>query len=408
MKICWVPLKSVATVRVSNVDKKTVEGGQPVRLCNYTDVYYNNIISADMQFMSATATHEQIRIFALRKDDVIITKDSETAEDIGIAAHVESSDADLVCGYHLAILRPDRRKVNGRFLYWSLMSHHLRDQFSLCATGVTRFGLRTESIASSRVPFYSLGKQIAIADFLDVETARIDALIEKKRQMLKLLTERSAGIVEQSVRDLAERHGEQQRLKTMVRDITVGIVVKPSVWYSDEGVPALRGVNVKPHKIDLSDLVKLSAEGDRVHAKSKLYSGDVVVVRTGQAGAAAVVPPELDSANCIDLLIVRPGSLDANFLAYVLNSDWTHKHISKYSVGSIQSHFNVSSLAELPIPAAPLDEQRRFVLNIDAQLARLEAIQGKLSDQLELLREHRRTLITAAVTGEMDVPGVSA
>lgn len=65
MSIAWVPLRSVATVRVSNVDKKTVEGDQPVRLCNYTDVYYNDTISADMSFMDATATQEQIRVFGL-------------------------------------------------------------------------------------------------------------------------------------------------------------------------------------------------------------------------------------------------------------------------------------------------------------------------------------------------------
>ncbi|MGH3779382.1 MAG: restriction endonuclease subunit S [Pseudonocardiaceae bacterium] len=406
MTISWMPLKSVATVRVSNVDKKTVEGDQSVRLCNYTDVYYNNAISEDMSFMSATATREQIRIFGLRKDDVVITKDSETAEDIGIAAYVKSSDRDLVCGYHLAILRPNRKRIHGRFLYWSLVSRHLRDQFAVSATGVTRFGLRSESIAGVKVALYSLEKQVVITDFLDAETDRIDALIGKKRQMLQLLIERSAAIVEQEVRKLAKRHGEQ-RLKTAVRDVTVGIVITPSLWYADQGVPALRGLNVRPYTIDLTDLVRLSAEGDRIHEKSKLYSGDVVVVRTGQAGAAAVVPSELDGANCIDLLIVRPGSLDARFLVYVLNSDWTRKHISKYSVGTIQSHFNVSSLTELPIPVPPLDEQRRFALDIVTQLTRLETAQAKLRNQLELLQEHRLALITAAVTREMDVPGVS-
>jgi type I restriction enzyme, S subunit len=184
MRIAWVPLKSVVTVRASNVDKKTVEGDQPVRLCNYTDVYYNNTISVDMTFVPATATQEQVRVFGLRKDDVVITKDSETAEDIGIAAYVKSSDRDLVCGYHLAILRPNHTRIHGRFLFWSLMSRHLRDQFAISATGVTRFGLRTESIASSKVALCSLEKQVVIADFLDAETGRIDALIAKKVRLI--------------------------------------------------------------------------------------------------------------------------------------------------------------------------------------------------------------------------------
>lgn len=297
--------------------------------------------------------------------------------------------------------------VDHRFMSWWLQSDPFVEEIVARSVGVSYPAINPAGLGSIRTPIPPLYVQKRIADFLDTKTARIDMLIAKKRQMLQLLTERSAGIVERSVRDLADRHGEQ-RLKTAVGDVTVGIVVTPSVWYSEEGVPALRGLNVRPHKIDLSDLVRLSAEGHRIHAKSKLYAGDVVVVRTGQAGAAAVVPPELDDTNCIDLLIVRPGPLDARFLAYVLNSDWTRKHISKHSVGTIQSHFNVSSLAELPIPVPPLDGQQRFVLDIVTQLAKLEAIQAKLSKQLELLQEHRQALITAAVTGEMDVPGVPA
>lgn len=102
-----IPLKRVATIRVSNVDKKVVEGDQPVRLCNYTDVYHRAVISPEQDFMPATATREQISTFRLQPGDVIITKDSETAEDIGVPAFVKAGAPDLMCGYHLAIIRPE-------------------------------------------------------------------------------------------------------------------------------------------------------------------------------------------------------------------------------------------------------------------------------------------------------------
>jgi len=73
-----VPLKSVAEIRVSNVDKKSVDGQVPVRLCNYTDVYHRSAIQADQEFMAATATTEQLTAFRLLPGDVVITKDSET------------------------------------------------------------------------------------------------------------------------------------------------------------------------------------------------------------------------------------------------------------------------------------------------------------------------------------------
>ena len=95
-------LKTIASVRMSNVDKKTVEGQTPVKLCNYVDVYYNDFITAGLKFMNATATPEQVRRFMLRADDVLITKDSESWNDIAVPAVVVEDLSNVLCGYHLA------------------------------------------------------------------------------------------------------------------------------------------------------------------------------------------------------------------------------------------------------------------------------------------------------------------
>ena len=97
-------LKTVADLRTSNVDKNSYADEQPVRLCNYTDVYYSSQIDDPSGFMKATATPEEIRRFRLRQGDVLITKDSESADDIAVPAHVARDFEDVVCGYHLAIL----------------------------------------------------------------------------------------------------------------------------------------------------------------------------------------------------------------------------------------------------------------------------------------------------------------
>ncbi|HEV2773291.1 MAG TPA: hypothetical protein VGV57_10790 [Thermoleophilaceae bacterium] len=102
--------------------KKSIEGQPAVRLCNYTDVYYRDTITADQEFMEATATPEQVAMFRLLPGDVLITKDSETPEDIGVPAFVAHGASDLVCGYHLALLRPRAGQVEPRFLYWSMCS----------------------------------------------------------------------------------------------------------------------------------------------------------------------------------------------------------------------------------------------------------------------------------------------
>lgn len=136
MRLVTRSLRHVADVLVSNVDKKSAEGERSVLLCNYTDVYYQTKITADLGFMAATATPSQIAKFGLRAGDSIITKDSETAGDIAVPAHVPRDLPGVVCGYHLALVRPRHAAIDSSFLGWSLQSDFMREQFAARASGV--------------------------------------------------------------------------------------------------------------------------------------------------------------------------------------------------------------------------------------------------------------------------------
>jgi type I restriction enzyme S subunit len=194
-------------------------------------------------------------------------------------------------------------------------------------------------------------------------------------------------------------------LKYVVQSVSVGIVITPANWYVDKGgVPALRGLNVQPGRIDGSNMVEISHEGNRENLKSRLSAGDVVVVRTGQAGTAAVVPAELDGSNCIDLLIIRPGkNTDSSFLTHYLNSFYARDKITEHSVGSIQAHFNVASMKNLDFPNIDLAEQQRRAARLDELIDELGLLNSQLETQLERLTERRQALITAAVTGGIAV-----
>src|SRR5690606_5131005 len=115
-------LRNLVEMRVSNVDKHTKEEEHPVRLCNYVDVYKNDYIRPSMRLMRATATKEEIERFRLLAGDVLITKDSEAWNDIGVPALVREAAADLVSGYHLALLRPFRQRISGEYLLRALQS----------------------------------------------------------------------------------------------------------------------------------------------------------------------------------------------------------------------------------------------------------------------------------------------
>jgi type I restriction enzyme S subunit len=182
-------LRNIADMRVSNIDKHTKEDEISIRLCNYVDVYKNERITKPVRFMSATATSEEIARFRLELDDVLITKDSESWNDIGVPALVEHSAPDLVCGYHLALLRPFRNLMKGGYLLRAMQSPAVAYQFQVKANGVTRYGLSHTAIKSTWLPVPPLTEQVTIVLFLDEATERIAAVISHAHQEINLLRE---------------------------------------------------------------------------------------------------------------------------------------------------------------------------------------------------------------------------
>jgi len=188
-------LRNVAALRVSNVDKHTKEGELPVRLCNYTDVYKNTVITTAMSFMAATATRDEIEAFRLQIGDVIITKDSEDWQDIGVPALVAESADDLVCGYHLAILRPRPNVVTGHFLLYALQCRGVVAQLSLAANGVTRYGLSHGAIKAISLPTPPADEQEPIAQYIDEATASLRTAIDTARREIDLIREYRARLI---------------------------------------------------------------------------------------------------------------------------------------------------------------------------------------------------------------------
>lgn len=177
----------IAKISFSSVDKRTLDDEIPVRLCNYTDVYYNSNIHPEIQFMSASASHQEYDRWALKQGDVLFTKDSETADDIGVPAYVTRDMPDVLCGYHLGLARPDPNFVQGRFLAEVLRSNIYRKLFSRIANGITRFGLTLEATKDLPVPVPSLSEQNKLSSYICLLDCmlKIDETIIFKLYLLK-------------------------------------------------------------------------------------------------------------------------------------------------------------------------------------------------------------------------------
>jgi type I restriction enzyme S subunit len=188
-------LADCAEVIVSSVDKLTVEGEMPVLLCNYTDVYYNRHLDQDHPFGSGSASSAEVQRFRLIDNDVVLTKDSEEPTDIGVASCVVQAPPNLVCGYHLAIIRPLRGLLDGVLLQSIFALDSSRRHLFSHANGVTRFGLPVKAIETVEVPVPRQSAQFALRGAL---------LAAERRWMLrcratKLLQEQKKGLVQRLI-----------------------------------------------------------------------------------------------------------------------------------------------------------------------------------------------------------------
>ncbi len=181
-----VKLSEVCEILNSNVDKKTKENEQKVKLCNFTDVYNNWAITkyTSKKFMKATATQNEINKFSLKKGYVAITKDSETKDDIGISTYVADNFDNVLLGYHCTLLKPNQKVLNGKFLNAYLNSFYGRKYFSNCASGSgQRYTLTIDTIKDLNIPLINIKTQQKIARTLSI----LDQKIENNHKISELL-----------------------------------------------------------------------------------------------------------------------------------------------------------------------------------------------------------------------------
>jgi type I restriction enzyme, S subunit len=250
----------------------------------------------------------------------------------------------------------------------------------MCRQWVNQATVSREGLLALHLSVPPLEEQRRIAAILD----QIDTLRAKRRQVLAHLDTLTQSIFHDM---FGTRSYEARPFADVCERVTVGVVIRPASYYVDVGVPALRTLNVKPGRIVLDDLVYFSHESnDGPLAKSRLRSGDLVVTRTGNAGVTAVVPPALDGANAIDLIVASPDprTVTSTFLECLLNSDLGKRIVSGEARGQIQQHFNVGSLKNAMIPVPPLDRQCDFASRVVEVNTQRVAVQRALAADDEL------------------------
>jgi type I restriction enzyme S subunit len=285
--------------------------------------------------------------------------------------------------------------------------------------GSTHKTIYMPDLEDLRISFPPLAEQRAIADYLDAETARIDALITKKQQLIHLLDERRHSALDevlaesgvhlpndldpQAVRSLTLPEGWRvTKLSSVLRQLTNGFVGPTRDILADDGVRYIQGLHIKRGSIDFERRPFYVAENwHHARPRTSLRPGDVVIVQTGDIGQCAVVPEGFGEANCHALLIARvePNLTDGNYLATYLQSRFGRHSLLRLATGALHPHLEFG-IRDVPLLLPPKAEQARIVDGVRSEVARLDAASTSLARQIGLLAEHRQALITAAVAGE--------
>ncbi|MEP1592344.1 restriction endonuclease subunit S [Sulfitobacter sp.] len=185
-------------------------------------------------------------------------------------------------------------------------------------------------------------------------------------------------------------------------DMTVGHVGPMKDRYVEDGIPFLRSLNVKPNAISSRDIRYIDTDFDEELRKSRLLPGDLVVVRTGEPGVAAVIDENLGLCNCSDLVISRLCQfIDPHFAAYYMNSNFARHTSSAMQVGVAQRHFNVGAMSVMPVPLPPIEEQVEIVRRIEAAFARIDRMTEEASRAAHLLDRLDERLLAKAFRGKL-------
>ncbi|MEU0480918.1 restriction endonuclease subunit S [Streptosporangium sp. NPDC006013] len=324
-------------------------------------------------------------------------------------------------------LRPEL--IDTRFLVWALLSSQTAEYWDYQIMGATFRRLNLGTLARTPIPLPPLEKQRAIADYLDRETARIDTLIEEQQRLIEMLRERRKALIEKTVfaglwnADTNNRpelwlpstpvHWRVVQLGFMC-DTLAGYAFPSDAFSIDEAhARLLRGVNVKPGRIDWAETVYWDTEASAVPSEYELEAGDLVFGMDRPFVGSGVRVAALSSSDLPALLLqrvmrIRPTAEgDRGYVQYVMLTDAFFDYLEPLFTGVSVPHVSEWQVRKFKMPFPPLDEQRSIAAHLDEVTAKIDQLIAETERFVDLARERRAALITAAVTGQIDVREVA-
>jgi len=413
------PLKFSASCNDAVLPDSTDEDYE-IKYVEISDVNEISGITGSTSYKFSDAPSRARRM--LQDGDVLI---STVRTYLRAIAPVVTPPENLIASTGFAVIRPRKSILDGTFLGYLLRAEWWISEVIARSVGVSYPAINASDLIGLNVPVPAWDEQIQIARFLDHETARIDALIEEQQRLIELLKEKRRALISQAVTKgldptvlmknsgvewlgLVPSHWDVKQLKHVVdpnTSITYGIVQAGPEF--EGGVPYIRTSDMSGEELPVSGYPLTSPEIDESYARSRVRPGDIVMSIRASVGKCLLVPDELTVANLTQgtAKISAGQGITRNFLLAFLNASATQNYFDLMAKGATFKEITLDALRRTPVLLPPANEQ----IKIDQFVARNAGLLSETCKQaiqsVSLLQERRSALISAAVTGKIDVRG---
>lgn len=388
----------------------------------------------DPKYFDDSGEYAWVRIADVSASDTYLLHTTQTMSNLGSSLSVKLEPNELFLSIAGTVGKPciNRIKacIHDGFVYFPELKIPNKYLFYVFAgeqayKGLGKMGtqlnLNTDTVGDIKI---ALPKSIEgiqqVINFLDHETTKIDTLIAKQEKLIELLKEKRQAVISHAVTKglnpnvpmkdsgvewLGEvpEHWIVKRLKHISPKIGVGLVINPSTYTREEGVYFIFGGDVKEYEFDLSKTRRISKHDSDNLLPSRLNHRDLVSIRVGYPGVTAVVTKELEGANCASIIVIRRGKYNSDWLCAAMNIWVGRQQVELASYGAAQKQFNVADAIEFKFPVPPANEQDEIAIFVEETRKKFDNLSNKALQQIELLKERRTALISAAVTGKIDV-----
>ena len=349
--------EGIRIIRIANVQKGYIEDDAPA-------FYPMNSIGLNK--------------YMLKENDLLMS----LTGNVGRVALLQKEMLPAALNQRVACLRLKTDKLIKRYLFHILNSDFFEQHCIQASKGVAQKNMSTEWLKDYEIPLYSIEEQLEIIEVLD-----------KTRNVISLRKDELSALDDLIKARFVELFGSEQEFDKWpcctigdVAEVCVGVVIKPTQYYAEKGIPAFRSLNIGEMKVKDSDWVYFTEEGHMKNQKSVIRTNDVLVVRSGAPGTACVATEKYNGYNAVDIIIAHPNQKKVNsiFLAGFTNMPHGMNQIKGGTGGAAQQHFNVGGYKAMTLIMPPIELQQQFAVFV-AQIEKSKVAVQKALDETQKL-----------------------